>query len=221
MKTNIFLCGVFLVSAVASANASTEAPSGEVFELHSLEVLTAGCIASSEYPQEGRSLLRIWLFENGVFDEADLAGKAVALLQVSEDNLTAGDGSPNQAVAYLPEAATESQRRALLKWLQEHDKSLSEVPLKVTVLPFDYTLEGAALKFSAGETIRLETAVLRPSEGGCGEQLWYDPRTSNNGFQVLLNLKSSVVEPYLQLTWKDFVRRSVFLAGFGPAKSAK
>ena len=219
MKINLLLCGILLAAAVTSVTASTPAPSGEVVELHSCEVYTAGCIASAEYSLEGRSLLRIWIIKNGAFDETDLTGKAVALLQVSEDNLTAGDGSPNQAVAYLPEAATESQRRALLKWLQENDKSLSGVPLKVTVLPFDYSLEGSVLKFSAGETIRLQTVALRPSEGGCGEQLWYDPRTSNNGFQVLLNLKSSVVEPHLQLTWKDFGRRSVFLADFGPAES--
>jgi hypothetical protein len=51
--------------------------------------------------------------------------------------------------------------------------------------------------------------------GGCGEALWYTPRSSTALFTVAVDKSSSVNEPLLKVRWEDSGKRSVFLGKFG------
>ncbi len=42
-----------------------ENPHGDLLELHSCQLYIGGCIASSESPQDGKYLLRVWNFTGG------------------------------------------------------------------------------------------------------------------------------------------------------------
>ena len=55
----------------------------------------------------------------------------------------------------------------------------------------------------------------------CGEELWYQPRTTTSLFTVAVNHGSKVDEPLLKLNWTDSAKRSVFLARFGDAGAPK
>src|SRR5438552_12132242 len=88
-------------------------PSGSVLELHSCELYAGGCIVSSEATQGGRYMLRAWHFSDGSFQEADLAGLNLVVLQASSDNLATPEANPGSVIVYLPADCSASQRQAL------------------------------------------------------------------------------------------------------------
>jgi hypothetical protein len=181
-------------------------------------------MVSSEAPQDGRYMLRAWNFTGGGFDGVDLAGQTVALLQVSPDNLAVPGAAPGQGVLYLPEAATATQRTALLSWLRTSQPEVKAVKLETRTVPIQFAAAPESCQFSAGSFVSVKTAPRESCPtGGCGESLWYTPRTANAGFTVAANRASRVAEPLLKLKWEDAAKRSVFLAKFGeetPANNA-
>src|SRR5580704_714688 len=91
---------------------------GDLLELHSCQLYIGGCIASSESPQDGRYLLRVWNFAGGSHAGTPLRGLQVALLETSDENLAFRETNPNAAMAYLPQSATPTQTAALIDWLK-------------------------------------------------------------------------------------------------------
>jgi uncharacterized protein DUF1326 len=215
MKTVAFLlaccAGLFPVSGLASGQ-----PKGSLLELHSCELFAGGCIVSSEATQGGRYMLRVWSFAEGTYDGSDLADLQVALLQESPDNLSVVESRPGRGVVYLPEKATASQRAALMAWLKSSQKDLSGASLMVRTVPLRLETVNGGYRFAAGDSISLQTASLESCPtGGCGEALWYTPRTPNSVFTVGVNKTLRIAEPLLQLKWEDAGKKSVFLARFG------
>ena len=215
MKKLAFSC-LTLALAVTSLVASDQ-PRGRVLELHSCELYAGGCVVSSEATLDGRYMLRAWSFNGGRFQDTDLAGLQVAVLQCSSDNLAADDVAAQKAVVYLPRSATVAQREALLNWVKAlPDLKSAQVHTRIESITLSNT--GTGFRFSAGSALKVETASLESCEpGACGEALWYTPRAPANAFTVAVNRASQVTEPLLQLNWKDGGRRSVFLGRFGDA----
>lgn len=209
MKTiPLFFAAMGLVSM-----AQAEQPaSGKLIELHSCELYTGGCVASSEATLQGKVSVTAWNFEAGSSEGMHLQGLQVALLQVSDRNL-ASEAAPSQAVVYLPERATEPERAALLSWVK---KEVPQAEVKaVRTAPIAFEGEGANITFSAGEWISLQSGPLLPcGMGSCGESLWYSPRVSANIFTVAMSEQSQVVEKELQLTWRQSGVRNVFVGSF-------
>src|SRR5882724_6294874 len=117
MKTLVAnIAVVFLLSGISLR--AGETLHGDLLELHSCQVYIGGCIASSESPQDGRYLLRVWNFTGGSHDGTPLRGLQVALLETADENLAICDTKPTAAMAYLPQSATPGQAAALLDWLK-------------------------------------------------------------------------------------------------------
>lgn len=221
MKTVAFLLTVAAALASQSAGAGSR-PQGMLLELHSCQVYAGGCMVSSESPQDGRYMLRAWNFSGGKYAEADLAGLTVALLQVSPDNLAVPGTAPGQGVLYLPEAATATQRAALVSWLRASCPDLAATKLETRTVPIEFTAAPESWRFSAGDFVSVKTAPRETCPtGGCGESLWYSPRTASSVFTVVANRASRVAEPLLKLKWEDAAKRSVFLARFGEESPAR
>ena len=108
MKIFVVLLAAF-VAATLSVSA-TQLPSGRLVEVHSVEVYTGGCTASAQATMGGRSMLRVWSFEDGAQDGVELKGLQIAALQVADKNLAFADTQPTSAVVYLPRKATDAQR---------------------------------------------------------------------------------------------------------------
>ncbi len=211
------LSGLALTSARAG-----EQPQGTLLELHSCEVYAGGCIVSSEATLGGRYLLRAWQFSGGRFAGTDLAGLQVAVLQSSSENLAAPHAEPGDAVVYLPQSATPSQRSALLAWLKSDQSDFRAAKLQTRVVPLRFAKTETGYAFSAGEFVAVKTAPLASCDtGACGEALWYTPRTSTTVFTVAVDRSSQVTEPLLKLRWDDAGKRSIFLAKFGDNTTAK
>jgi hypothetical protein len=196
-------------------NAASD-PSGRVVELHACEVYTGGCTASAQATQGGRSLLRLWSFENGAHSGVDLAGLQVAALQIADKNLALSDTQTSAAVVYLPAQASDVQRQALVSWLKSTNPEIAAARLVEKVAPISYARDASRISVRVGNEIALQTrAIARCEAGGCGESLWYQPRSKTGKFTVLVNENSSVNEPTLALVWKDHTTKSVFFGRFG------
>jgi hypothetical protein len=196
-----------------------EKPSGEVIEVHACEVYTGGCTASAQATMGGRSLLRVWNIASGEMDGVNLGGLRVALVETAERNLAATGTQSQAAVAYLPADLGETQRAAVTRWLQWQRGDEATGQFVVKSAPIEYSREGGRVSIRVGETISLRTrAIAACDAGGCGESLWYEPRTQTSDFTVLVNEHSSVIEPALRLVWKDHNAKSVFFARFGDDK---
>ena len=202
--------------SVASIAVAADGPRGQVMEVHAVEVYTGGCTASAQATSGGRSMLRVWSFEDGEQDRVALRGLQVALLQAANDNLAAADTTATSAVVYLPRTANDGQRAALVNWLKAATPEIAATPIVEKIADIDYAQDGARISLKVGEQIAMKTREIQKCDtGACGESLWYKPRTKLGDYTVLVNESSTVSEPALSLVWKDNSAKSVFFGSFG------
>jgi hypothetical protein len=214
----LLLCG--LACSVGPNLFASGQPRGTLLELHSCELYAGGCVVSSEATLGGRYMLRAWQFTGGEYAGTDLSGLQLAVLQSSSDNLAEDQTDPGQAVVYLPESATPKQQTALLQWSKALVPDAKNLQTRTTQLRFVQTKAG--YNFSAGTFVSVSTAPLETCEtGACGEALWYTPRSATSVFTVAVDRVSQVLEPFLELKWRDAGRRSVFLGKFGTDSATK
>jgi hypothetical protein len=155
------------------------APAGRVAEMHSCELYTGGCTASSELTQEGRYSLRVWQFDRGEFAGQPVAGLSVGLLEISDSgNLAEKTVQPDHATLYLPTRATVEQRTALASWAQSNT-SIDLAKVKQTVLPLTSQIAWEHTEISGGPNLFISATVPLACDTGtsCGESLWYTPRS--------------------------------------------
>ncbi|MFN2475063.1 MAG: DUF1326 domain-containing protein [Chthoniobacterales bacterium] len=212
MKALVVLLFTFVLAL--SCAVAADMPQGRVIEVHAVEVYTGGCTASAQATMGGRSMLRVWSFENGTQDGIALRGLQVAALHVAEKNLAVADTEAKSAVVYLPERASETQRRALVNWLKSSE--LANTPFKTRLADIKYAQKDARITLEVGKQIALKTREIQKCDAGaCGEALWYQPRSKVADYTVVVNESSSVNEPALLLVWKDNSAKSVFVGRFG------
>ena len=211
--TRALLLALFGAASIAVA---AEQPSGKVVEVHAVEVYTGGCTASAQATSGGRSMLRLWSFEDGEQNGVALHGLQVAALQAADQNLAAAETAPKSAVVYLPRNASDSQRAALVEWLKATNTEIADAPLVEKIADIQYAQNGARISLQVGEQITMKTREIQKCDtGACGESLWYKPRTKIGDYTVLVNESSTVSEPTLSLVWKDNSAKSVFFGSFG------
>lgn len=202
----------FRCPVLAAEKAPSSSSVGEYLELHSCEVYTGGCTASSQCTTGGRSLLRVWKFEKAELEGVRLDGLSAVVLEIADANLALPETKVKEAVAYLPDSATAVQRKALTDFLVR--EGIHATTAKV--VPISYTREGGVVSLRAGDGVQFTTRALEHCDaGGCGEQLWYAPRSLNGAYTVLVNEDSRVEEPRVHLIWRDNAAKSVFFGHFG------
>jgi hypothetical protein len=193
---------------------------GDLLELHSCQLYIGGCIASSESPQDGRYLLRVWNFAGGSHDGTSLRGLQVALLEIADDNLAISGTKPNAAMVYLPQSATLPQATALIDWLKSANPELAGLKLPTRTVPMQFASTRGTASFSAGDFLQM---TVQPFQCcglvSCGESLWYTPRTAATSYTVGVSSKSVVHEPALALRWIDHGKNNVFQGRFGEVKT--
>ena len=219
MKTLAASIAVALVFTSSVLRAG-ETPRGDLLEMHSCQLYIGGCIASSESPQDGKYLLRVWNFTGGSYGGVQLSGQQVALLETSDDNLALYETKPNAAVAYLRQSASPAQTIALLDWLKSTNPQLTHLKLLTRTVPMQLTSGRGTASFSAGDSLQME---VRPFQCcglvSCGESLWYTPRSATTSYTVGITSKSVVDEPALALRWIDHGKNNVFQGRFGEGQT--
>jgi hypothetical protein len=215
MKTPMASIVVSFFLAGASLYA-TDAPRGELLELHSCQVYIGGCIASAEATQDGRYLLRVWRFTGGSHQGTELGGLPVALLQVADQNLAVTGARPVESMVYLPQSATPAQSAAMIDWLKTINPELARRNVPTRTVPMEFACARSGDSFSAGDFLRIETRPFAPCGLiSCGESLWYTPRSAMTSYTVAVTSKTVVREPALALQWIDHGKNNVFQGRFG------
>ena len=212
-----------LATPVAAAAVDSSEPRGDLIELHSCQLYTGGCTASSEATMEGRSLVRFWNIESGSVSGIDLAGTQVAVIQVAGANLAFQDTVPSTSLVYIASDVSDAAIEPLLGWLNQQDTLLSESRVEVKRGTIDYRRDGDTALLRVADSVELKAVDLASCEtGACGQQLWYTPRSRTSAFKVIAHQTARVDESALNLRWSDHGKPNVFLARFGePATLAR
>jgi hypothetical protein len=211
VKTYVFFCSL-LVALQPSFGAE---PSGEFVELHSCDLYTGGCTASSESTLLGRQLFRIWSISQGRWANQDLAGLKVALLELGSANLAENEAKVEKAVFFVPKGLGLAQKEALLFWMTSQGITASST--RVVEAEITYQRSGATVEAAVGDSIALSTTAIGTcSSGSCGQTVWYEPQAKHSSFEVVASRVSKIRDSGLNFVWIDHDRPNVFLASFGP-----
>src|SRR5215831_18790559 len=167
-KVAILLAG--FACCLQSGALASEPTRGSLLELHSCELYAGGCVVSSEETLDGRYMLQAWNFTGGSFAGTDLTGLNVALLQASSENLASSKAKPGQAVTYLPQTATNTQRQALLAWVKSQQPGLAKIQTRT--VPLKLGAKEGSYFVSASPYLSVTTASLESCDNGsCNEAL--------------------------------------------------
>ncbi len=216
----MFLLALLAPSPWPAATGESGPPRGRFAELHSCELFAGGCVVSSEADVEGNYLLRVWQFDEGNFHGAPLRGLTVALLEKGGDNLAVAATRADDAVVYLPPGLSATQKSALLDWTREQTAAKID-DSRVRTAAQQAEIGPDNVRFSAGNDIAFTGAPpVNCDVGGCGEMLWYEPRSAASSFVVDQLGQSRIVEPLLSLKWMDHGRRTLFVGRFGDPETS-
>jgi hypothetical protein len=211
MKTQVLFCSL-LVALSACLGA---APSGELVELHSCDLYTGGCTASSESTLLGRQLFRVWSISQGTWNNQSLAGLKVALLELGSTNLSEEGSLAEKAEIFVPKSLAPAQKEALLSWM--NSQGITPISTRVAEAEITYQRSGYTVNVAVGDFISLSTmAIGKCSSGACGQALWYEPQVKHSSFEVVASRVSKIRDSALNFLWTDHDRPNVFLASFGP-----
>jgi hypothetical protein len=210
MKTHSLFFSVF----VALAPCFAVEPSGEFVELHSCDLYTGGCTASSESTLLGRQLFRVWSINQGTWGDQDLTGLKIALLEVGSENLAEKGATAEKAEIFVPKGLVPAQKRALLSWVATQGIAASSTP--VVEADITYQRSGAEAEVAVGDIVSLSTmAIGKCSSGACGQALWYEPQINHSSFEVVASRVSKIHDSNLNFVWTDHDRPNAFLSHFG------
>jgi hypothetical protein len=212
VKTSILFCSFF----VASQACFGVEPFGEFVELHSCDLYTGGCTASSESTLLGRQLFRVWSISQGTWENQDMAGLKVALLELGSVNLAERGAFAENATIFVPKGLAAAQKEALLSWVTS--QGIAPASTRVVEAEIIYQRSGRAVaNVAVDDSISLSTtAIGKCSSGACGQALWYEPQAKHSSFEVVASRVSKIRDSSLNFLWTDHDRPNVFLASFGP-----
>jgi hypothetical protein len=212
VKTSVLFCSLF----VALQACLGVEPFGEFVELHSCDLYTGGCTASSESTLLGRQLFRVWSISQGTWDDQDLAGLKVALLELGSVNLAEKGAFVEKAEIFVPKGLAAAQQEALLSWVTS--QGIAPASIRVMEAEITYQRSGrATANVAVGDSISISTmAIGKCSSGACGQVLWYEPQVKHSSFEVVASRVSKIQDSSMNFLWTDHDRPNVFLASFGP-----
>jgi hypothetical protein len=211
VKTSVLFCSLF----VALKACLGVEPFGEFVELHSCDLYTGGCTASSESTLLGRQLFRVWSISQGTWDNQNLAGLKVALLELGSVNLAEKGAFVEKAEIFVPKGLAAAQEEALLSWVTS--QGIAPASMRVVEAEITYQRSGdATANVAVGDSISLSTmAIGKCSSGACGQGLWYEPQVKHSSLEVVASRVSEIRDSSMNFLWTDHDRPNVFLASFG------
>ena len=214
MKIYVFFCSLLLaLRACFGAE-----PVGEFVELHSCDLFTGGCTASSESTLLGRQLFRLWSISEGTWNNQNLAGLKIAVLELGSVNLAEKGALADRAEIFVPKGLALAQKEALLSCVS--CQAIMPVSTQFLEAQITYQRSGCAANVTIGDSISLSTvAIAKCNSGACGQALWYEPQAKNSSFEVVASRNSEILNPAIKFLWRDHDRPNVFLASFGPNAS--
>ena len=209
-----------VLAAAASANAATI--EGEYLEARTCNIYTGPCFANAEMNLSGKEAILAWKVDKGSWNDTKLDGLGVALV-VSADNTLGDDGifgqlpTKTKSVVLVDKNADNEQKEALIAFVKDSSKKLTENIVKVEGVPFTLENDHVDSKgiFKAGKIAKIETRKLTKGDCICtNEIVYYQPLVKVDNFHPAYSLENAFQGEGLNNRWSSGLQRSAFLATF-------
>ncbi len=218
MRLGLFTAVMFgLLSTTQAAKIE-----GEYLEARTCNVYTGPCFANGEMGLAGKEAIMAWKVDRGSWNETSLDGLGVALVISANDTL-GDDGIFGQktlktkSVVLVDDKASASQKEALIAFVKDSAKKLSENIVRVEEVPFSLTndhVDDIAV-FTAGKIANIQTRKLKKGDCVCtNEIVYYQPLTKVQNFHPAFSLQMKFQGKGLDNRWTTGGQRSAFLATF-------
>jgi len=225
MRKSAFLSATFVLFSVALLPA--QQLRGDYIESRSTDVYVAQCFANGEVGLTGNFALMAWHVQEGSWNGVKLDGLTVVAAVRARATLgdPYGDPYPAQAVLMVDDAASSSQRKALVALAQHEGGRLLENIVRVDYVP---TLLDVPVDLHTGNAIlragRLATIVTRPlnhHDHICGNETNYYPPLANIDHAMsAVALTDEFQGQGLDSQWSSHGRRSAYIGTFSEGASA-
>jgi hypothetical protein len=216
----VLVAGLLVAGGAVFAQAAEI--SGEYLEARTCDVYTGPCFANGEIGIAGKEAVMAWKVDEGTWAGQDLAGLGVALIVKANDTLGFGGSftvKPDRitAVIVVDDKASPEQAQALVRFVKENARHLTNDVVKVEKAPITLTnnhLSGKGV-FSAGRLAKIETRKMAKGDCVCSnEVVFYPPLTKVDNAHPAYTLDMTFAGTGLNSTWTTINKRSAFLATF-------
>ncbi len=216
---SIVALGTALLSISALQAAQIQ---GEYIEARSCDVYTGPCFANAEMDLAGKEAVMAWKVDQGSWNSVSLDGLGVVLVVKSQgtlgnDGIFAMHAGKIKSVIVVDERATTEQRLALVSFVKESAKDLTNDIIDVKQAPIDLEndhLTGKS-KFSAGDLAKIETRGMKKGDCVCANEIvYYQPLTEVENFSPAYAMKNSYQGDGLNGKWNTSGKRGAFIATF-------
>lgn len=220
MRSMICLTVTALVLSTSLASAAKI--TGEYLEARTCNVYTGPCFANAEMDLCGKEALMAWKVDEGSWNDVKLDGLGVALIVQSQGTLGYDGVFPMKAgkvnsVILVDDEATKYQRDALVAFVKDSAKDLTQNVLKVNSVPMSLKNDHIDMvgTFKAGGLAEIRTRKLRKTDCVCtNEVVYYKPLTKVDNASAAYSLKLSYQGKGLDSRFTNREIRSAFLATF-------
>lgn len=178
-------CLTMVLTALLTAAGSVSAAqiSGDYLEARTCNVFTGPCFANAEMNLAGKEALMAWKVEKGQWNNVALDGMGAALVLNAEGTLGYDGVFPMQAgkvksVILVDQKASPQQRQALVAFVKDSAKDLTQEVVSVQAVPFELKNDhvDAAGVFKAGKIAEIQTREIRKGDCVCShEDMFYLP----------------------------------------------
>jgi len=210
------------VAATLSSVGLTAQITGEYLEARTCNVYTGPCFANAEMSLTGKEALMAWKVDQGAWNNVTLDGLGAALILHAEGTLGYDGVFPMRAgkikaVLMVDEKASARQRDALVDFVKDSARDLTNNIVRVQSVPF--TLKNDHLDnigvFKAGDLAEIQTRKLKKSDCVCtNEVVFYQPLTTIQNASAAYSLKLSYQGQDLGTRFTNRGIRSAFLGTF-------
>lgn len=221
MRPILFLTVAGLAMNLSSL-ASAARITGEYLEARTCNVYTGPCFANAEMDLSGKEALMAWKVDKGSWKDVELDGLGVALIVQSQgtlgyDGIFPMKAGKVQSVILVDKEATKKQHDALVAFVKDSAKELTQDVRKVVTVPMSLKNDHIDMvgSFKAGGLAEIKTRKLTQADCVCtNEVVYYQPLTKVDNASPAYSLKLSYQGKNLDSRFTNREIRSAFLATF-------
>ncbi len=204
----------------AAFNAVAYRISGQYVEARTCDVWTGPCFANADFNLSGKNAVLAWKFEKGRVENAELEGLSVVAVLAAENTLGLTQYGPTKAVLIVDNAATEAQKKALVRFAREQGGELLRNVVAVRSGSIDMKIcpceNNGCAEIDVPGMVRVKTRCLhKQHDKACGnETAFYPPLIANVRAIPAAAEEHTFRGEGLGHTYQDNDRRGAYVGSF-------
>jgi len=203
--------------ASVATSAAVAQITGKYVEVRNCDVWTGPCFANAEGNLTGHNGAMVWQIEKGSFDNVALDGLTVIAVVQASDTLGCTQYGAAKAVIIVDSKATETQRKALIKFAQRQGGDLVANIVTVHNAKIEADMcccdHSGCADIDAG-IIKISTNCLHEEHKICGNEYAYYPPLTQGVDCVPAVANHSFTGTGLSSNWTESDRRGAYVGSF-------